>query len=156
MKKILVLIISHLAVGVFGFMIGVYTLPILIAPDSPSVEELNTVKKQVEFSGQFTRDLAGSDLLHWGEGTIYVGPKYISLEGSIAPGPDYYLYLSPKFIETESEFKQQKSRMVQVGPVKTFKNFIVSVPESVDPNKYTTVVVWCETFNEFISAAKYN
>ena len=156
MKKILVLIVSHLVVGVLGFMIGVYTLPILIAPDALSVEELNFAKKQVKFSGQFTRELAGSDLLHWGEGTIVVGPKFIALEGSIAPGPDYYLYLSPTFIETESEFNQQKSRMVRVGPVKTFNNFVVSVPESVEPSKFTTVVVWCETFSEFITAAKYN
>ena len=156
MKKILVLIVSHLVVGVLGFMIGVYTLPILIAPDAPSVEELNLAKKQVEFSGQFTRELAGSDFLHWGEGTIVVGPKFIALEGSIAPGPDYYLYLSPTFVEKESEFKQQKSRMVRVGPVKTFKNFVVSVPESVEPSEFTTVVVWCETFSEFITAAKYN
>ena len=156
MKKILVLIVSHLIVGVFGFMIGMYTLPIIIAPDGPSVEELSLAKKQVEFSGQFTRELAGSDWLHWGEGEIVVGSKFIALEGSIAPGPDYYLYLSPTFIETESEFKQQKSRMVRVGQVNTFKNFVVSVPESVEPSKFTTVVVWCETFNEFITAAKYN
>ena len=156
MKKILVLIVSHLVIGVLGFMVGVYMLPIIIAPDAPTVEQINLAKKQVEFSGQFTRGLAGSDFLHWGEGTIVLGPKFIALEGSIAPGPDYYLYLSPAFVETESEFQQQKSRMVRVGPVKTFDNFVVSVPESVEPSKFTTVVIWCETFSEFITAAKYN
>lgn len=156
MKKFLVLIVSHLVIGVLGFIVGVYTLPILIAPDAPSVEELNLAKKQEEFSGQFTRELAGSDFLHWGEGTIVVGPKFIALEGSIAAGPDYYLYLSPTFVETESEFIQQKSQMVRIGPVKTFKNFIVPVPESVEPSKFTTAVIWCETFSEFITAAKYN
>ena len=156
MKKILILIVSHLVIGVLGFMVGVYTLPIIIAPDAPSVEQINLAKKQVEFSGHFMRKLAGSDFLHWGEGSIFVGPKFIALEGSIAPGPDYYLYLSPTFIETESEFQKQKSRMVRVGPVKTFNNFVISVPELIEPNKFTTVVIWCETFNEFITAAKYN
>ena len=156
MKKFLVLIVSHLVVGALGFMIGVYTLPIIIAPDAPSAEELNLAKKQEEFSGHFTRELAGSDFLHWGEGTIAVGPKFIALEGSIAPGPDYYLYLSPTFVETEPEFEQQKSQMVRIGPVNTFNNFIVPVPDSVKPSEFTTVVVWCETFSEFITAAKYN
>lgn len=29
------------------------------------------------------------------------------------------------------------------------------VPPAVDIEAYTTVVVWCETFSEFITAAKY-
>ena len=48
-----------------------------------------------------------------------------------------------------------KSKLVRVGDVKTFENFIIAVPESVDPAAYNTVVVWCETFSMFISAAKY-
>ena len=40
--------------------------------------------------------------------------------------------------------------MVRVGDVKTFKNFLVSVPAAVDPTRYNTVVIWCETFGQFI------
>jgi len=29
------------------------------------------------------------------------------------------------------------------------------VPEAVDPERYNTVIVWCETFSQFITAAKY-
>jgi hypothetical protein len=42
-----------------------------------------------------------------------------------------------------------------VGDVKTFKNFLLAVPEAVDPARYTTVIVWCESFSQFITAAKY-
>jgi hypothetical protein len=45
--------------------------------------------------------------------------------------------------------------MVRVGDVKTFKNFLVPLPETVDPARYTTVVVWCESFSQFITAARY-
>ena len=45
--------------------------------------------------------------------------------------------------------------MVRVGDVKTFKNFLVPVPATVDVGRYNTVVIWCETFSQFISAAKY-
>jgi len=39
--------------------------------------------------------------------------------------------------------------------VKTFENFIVAVPESVDPAACNTVIVWCESFGQFITAAQY-
>jgi len=39
--------------------------------------------------------------------------------------------------------------------VKTFENFIVAVPQSVNVSEYDTAVVWCETFSMFITAAKY-
>lgn len=58
-------------------------------------------------------------------------------------------------METESDFKRLKASMVRVGEVKTFRNFVVPVPESVDPSRYSTVIVWCETFGQFITAARY-
>jgi hypothetical protein len=39
--------------------------------------------------------------------------------------------------------------------VKTFENFIVPVPESVDPSAFNAVVIWCERFGQFITAARY-
>tara|TARA_R110002073_G_scaffold96317_2_gene222650 strand:+ start:2374 stop:2760 length:387 start_codon:yes stop_codon:yes gene_type:complete len=110
---------------------------------------------RLQFSGNFIRTLADSDSLHWGEGKVSVGSAVISLEGSLAPGPDYKLYLSPEFVETEADFEQLKSQMVRVGDVKTFDNFVVNVPQTVKVADYSAVIVWCETFGEFITAAKY-
>ena len=64
------------------------------------------------------------------------------LWGKLAPGPDYKLYLSPQFVETERAFNQIKSSMIKVGDINTFDNFIVSVPENIDPSKYRAVIVW--------------
>ena len=86
---------------------------------------------------------------------ISVGRQSVALAGKLAPGPDYKLYLSPEFVETEADFARLKERMVRVGEVKTFENFIVRVPESVDVSRYNTVIVWCESFGQFITAAKY-
>ena len=99
--------------------------------------------------------LKGSDFLHWGKRIIYIGSEFISLQGKIAPGPDYKLYLSPQFVEDEAEFNQIKSKMVRVGDVKTFENFIVPVPSHIDPKSYSAAIVWCESFGEFITAATY-
>ena len=155
MKKILLLIASHAAVLLAGFVLGIYLLPILTAPQPPSLASIMAIAGNSEFKGNFRRDLQGSDLLHWGEGEISVGRQAVALMGKIAPGPDYKLYLVPEFVENEAQFLKLKARSVRVGDIKTFENFVVPVPEGVDITAYTTVLVWCETFSEFISAAKY-
>ena len=154
-RTTLFLVASHVAVAVIGFAAGIFTLPILIAPAAPTTAELKAATTQVLFSGQFKRDLKDSDPLHWGEGIVSVSANAVSLAGKLSPGPDYKLYLSPEFVETEVDFKRLKSRMVRVGDVKTFENFVVPIPAGTEPANYTTVIVWCETFSEFISAAKY-
>ena len=58
--------------------------------------------------GQFKRDLKDSDALHWGEGQVSIAPGAITLVGKLAPGPDYKLYLSPEFVETEVDFNRLK------------------------------------------------
>ena len=75
--------------------------------------------------------------------------------GKLAPGPDYKLYLASEFVETEADFNRLKSTMVRVGDVKTFENFAVKVPADINPSNYNTVIVWCESFGEFITSAKY-
>lgn len=154
-RRTLLLALSHLAVGAAGFAAGIYTLPILIAPPAPAASELDARAAEARFEGRFRRDLQGSDRLHWGEGTVFVGPAAIAFRGRLAPGPDYRLYLSPEFVETEADFLRLKSRMVRVGDVRTFENFIVPVPSGVDPGAFTTAIVWCEAFGQFITAAKY-
>lgn len=51
--------------------------------------------------------------------------------------------------------KLMKSTMVRVGDVRTFENFIVDVPPGIDPSNFTSVIVWCESFGQFITSAEY-
>ena len=155
MKRLVLLTISHAVALAAGFALGIYALPILTAPPAPSSAEVSSVAAAAAFKGEFRRDLKGSDVLHWGEGTVSVGPKAISLAGRVAPGPDYKLYLLSGFVDTKEDFLRVKAQAARVGDVRTFENFIVPVPESIDVSRYDTVVVWCEAFSMFISAAKY-
>ncbi len=155
MSKRIVLAVTHLLFAGFGFALGIYALPILMAPEAPSDAQVSAAASGAQYSAEFRRDLADSDFLHWGEGTVTVGTEFIALDGKIAPGPDYKLYLSPEFVETEADFERLKPRMVRVGDVKVFENFIVPVPTDIDPGQFDTVVVWCEAFGEFITAARY-
>jgi hypothetical protein len=150
-----VLFVSHAVVLAAGFTLGVYFLPILIAPPPPPAADVQAAAKAASYKGEFRRQMGDSDALHWGEGTVFVSAESISLQGRVSPGPDYKLYLSPEFVETRAHFNRVKPQMARVGDVKTFENFILRVPPGIDPAKYTTVVVWCETFGMFISAARY-
>jgi hypothetical protein len=155
MKKIVMLIVSHATAAVLGFGLGIYLLPILIAPDPPTTAQVREQAGDTRFAGRFRRDLQDSDALHWGEGAVTIGRNAITLEGRLAPGPDYRLYLSPEFIETESEFNALKPSMTQVGRISTFENFVVPLPPAIDPAQYSAVIVWCESFGQFITAAEY-
>ena len=155
MKKVIILGVTHSIVALIGFGAGIYALPILTAPPAPDATEIGAATQGAQYLTEFRRDLKDSDALHWGEGMVSVGPRAIALQGRISPGPDYRLYLSPEFVETEAEFARLKPRMVQVGPVRTFENFIVAVPETIDPAAFNTVIVWCESFGQFITAARY-
>jgi len=151
----LLLFFTHLATLAVGFALGVYLLPILTAPPAPEEAALQAVVSSAQFKGSFDRKLKGSDFLHWGEGEVHVMPDKIAHTGRLSPGPDYKLYLTTEFVDDEASFLNLKDKAARIGDVKTFDGFILGVPSGVDVASYTTVVVWCEAFDEFISAAKY-
>ena len=154
-RRVALLVSSHVAALGVGFAGGIYVLPLLIAPPSPNTDQVVAAASKAIFTGTFRRDLPGSDRLHWGEGLVSIGSESVAFEGRLAPGPDYKLYLSPEFAETEADFMRLRSAMIRIGDVRTFENFIVPMPADVDPAEYTTVIVWCESFGQFITAAKY-
>ncbi|NNL55014.1 MAG: DM13 domain-containing protein [Woeseia sp.] len=155
-RKALLLSATHIIAGILGFAAGIYFLPILTAPPGPSEAQIVATSSQAAYTGEFRRDLKDSDALHWGEGTVLISPKSIAHTGSLSPGPDYKLYLSPEFVETEADFNRLKPTMVRVGDVKTFDSFVVDIPPGVDPDDFNSVIVWCESFGQFITAARYN
>jgi hypothetical protein len=155
MIRRLLLVASHLGMLAVGFALGVYLLPILTAPPSPKAVDIQTVASAASFKGRFARNLNGSDFLHWGEGEVFVARDRIAHVGKLAPGPDYRLYLAKSFVDTKEGFLAIKSQSVQVAEIKTFNGFVVTVPSGVDIATFDTVVVWCEAFSQFISAAKY-
>lgn len=155
MKRIILLGFTHVVALAIGFAAGVFFLPILTAEDAPDAVVLEQAAEQAQYSATLTRDLRGSDGLHWGEGTISVSADSISHQGELAPGPDYKVYLTREFVEDEAEFEALKADAALIGDVKSYDGFLLNVPEGVNVDEYTTVVVWCETFGEFITAGRY-
>ena len=81
-------------------------------------------------------------------------PGRIWLDGKVAPGPDYRLYLTPKYVETGPGFQMIKAQSLQIGPIKAFENFSLDLPDGVDVTNYRAVLIWCEAFGQFITAAE--
>jgi len=154
-RRYLLLTASHLLVAGLAFGLGIYILPILTAPADPSASSVAAAMQDSKYQATFKRDLPGSDSLHWAEGKVSVGARQIAFDGRMAPGPDYKVYLVPEYVDTIDGFLKVKDNARRVGEAKSFKRLLVDLPPDVDVDDYTTVVVWCETFSKFISAARY-
>ena len=83
-----------------------------------------------------------------------VGDGSVWLDGSVSPGPEYRLYFAPIFVETEESFLAIKSQSVEVGSNKAFTNFTLQLPNGVNVGGFPAVVIWCEAFSQFITAAE--
>ena len=77
----------------------------------------------------------------------------IWLDGSIASGPDYRVYLTNGQYTTRDGFLAAKSDALQITPIKAYKNFSVMVPDGVDIADYDAVIIWYEAFSAFITSA---
>ena len=155
MLKALLIFIIALAIFAAGFMAGIYSLPILTEQPAPEIKTLEQHQTRALFSAEFKPDLKGSDRLHYGDGMVYLTNDAISMQGTLSPGPDYQLYLSRNFIDNETNFLAQKGTMQRVAEVRSFNGFKLVVPQGIDVSDYNTVIIWCESFEEFITAAQY-
>ncbi|HDS1581040.1 DM13 domain-containing protein [uncultured Stenotrophomonas sp.] len=155
MRRILILSATHLLTLGLGFGLGVYFLPILTAPDDPPLAQVQAAMREAPHHTRFRRDLKGSDAVHWAEGEVSVSPRQVAFDGRMGPGPDYKVYLVRDFVDNKADFLRIKAQAQRIGEVKTFNRFLVDVPGNVDVDDYTTVVVWCERFSQFISAGQY-
>ena len=149
--KWLLLLVTHAGALAVGFAAGVYFLPILTASPPPDAAMIEAAEAEALRTGTFTRDLRGSDRLHWGEGTISVTATQAVHRGALAPGPDYRLYLTKGLVTHEDEFAAADK--VMIGPVDGFEGFALSLPPGVDVAEWDAALIWCEAFGEFITAA---
>lgn len=151
----IILLISHLAVLGAGIGLGIYLLPVLTAQENASLNEINDVRNQAKYKGEFTRNQKGSDVFHWAEGKIYVTDHEIAFKGKVAPGPDYKIYLTRKQAMDKNSFLEMKKEAVLIGELRNFGNFRKSIPDNVNINEFTTIQIWCERFSKFIGSAEY-
>lgn len=153
-RFVLALTLKFFAGVLVGFGLGVYFLPIIVADAPVDQQVIKAAAAQASYKAEFTRDLPGSDFAHWGEGTLYLSPGQVSLDGEVSPGPDYRLYLTPKYVETEAEFLAIKDQSKEITRIMGFKNFSYPVDENLDLSGYDSVIIWCERFSQFITSGR--
>ena len=124
--------LSHLAIGFTGFLLGIYTLPLITAKDPKD-----------------------SDFFHWDERQISISKEKILFQGNLSPGPNYKLYLTKNFVTDEEDFFKAKNPALKIGAINSFNGFILELPKELNLENYNSVVIWCESFSEFITAAQY-
>ena len=107
-----------------------------------------------ERRGRFVRDMPGSGARHWGDDTIMMNANKIWLDGTISPGPNCRLYPAPEFVDDGAGFLAIKAKSRQIGMVKAFENFVLDLPPAIDLDEYDAVVISCEAFKQFITAAR--
>ncbi|WP_438957223.1 DM13 domain-containing protein [Cognatiyoonia sp.] len=59
-------------------------------------------------------------------------------------------------MEDEARFETIKEAPLNLGKVYIFNWFILDLPARIDFENYSTIVIWCERFGEFITAAQYS
>ncbi|QIZ77897.1 DM13 domain-containing protein [Ferrimonas lipolytica] len=150
--KALRTILTHGVAMLVGIALGIYLLPLLTETPAPSSATMALVQAEAQYVAQFERERTDSDLLHWGEGQLLLGEGSIGFRGELAPGPDYRLYLSPRFVETEHEFLALQGEMVAIGSISSFDGFALPVPNGVEVGSYQAAIVWCESFQQFITS----
>lgn len=106
------------------------------------------------YRGEFSRDRKGSNFGHWGEGVICVTKTHVGFMGSLAYGPDYYLYYATEYVETRGDFYRIKAASFKGHRIKSFSGFIFEIPPSVVIANYPALVVWCERFGVYITSTK--
>ena len=152
--NVLYLIASLFFLGT-GITLGLVLSPLITAEVSATQKEVNLVKQQALYSGEFDRHQPGSDALYWASGKVYLNENVIAFEGEIAPGPHYKIYLTKTQAFDQHSFLQIKHQSALIGDLNNFGDFIKSLPEGIDPQEYCAVQIWSEQFSKFVGSARY-
>ena len=155
MDKIVLFTVTHIFVFLIGFSIGIHLFPILTATQSPNIHLLQQAASNARYQARFDRSILGSDILHRGKGQFSITHDSIVMIGKLPPGGDYRLYLVPSPVTNKKEFLAIKQQSAQLQAIDSFNGFIIDIPNNINVDDYTGIVIWCEQFNQFITAAQY-
>lgn len=150
--------------GVLGVIAGaggmLVAFPFLFPPPVANDAAPTPLEAAAAAMISFTLDEAapGRDPVHWANGT---GAIVRTAQGAVlrlnadfeaGPGPNFWVYLNTRAVGEEKDFQADAGR-VRIAPLKSFKgaqNFML--PEGLDPAKFHTVTIWCESFNAYIGS----
>jgi hypothetical protein len=107
---------------------------------------------------EFDRSAPGRDAIHWanGRGSVIRTEQgwvlRLDPDFEAGPGPDYWLYLNTRAVGEEPDFEGDRGRL-RVAKLRSFsgaQNY--PLPADIDPTRFHTVTIWCETFRQYIGS----
>jgi hypothetical protein len=100
------------------------------------------------------RNIKDSDLPHWWKGEVGVSRNRIVHIGRLSLVPGLQARTWSTFLRHERSITLV-NEPIRAGDVMTFNGFIVKVPVAFGVRDYDAAVIWCEVFEQFVSAAEY-
>ncbi len=145
------------AAGAFGMLIAFpFLFPPPPAADAAPALAASATAPAATF--RFDENAAGRDSVHWANGTGSVlkteAGWVLRLEGDFkaGPGPNYWIYLNTRAVGEEDAFTADSGR-VRLAKLRAFEgaqNYVL--PAGIDPGKFHTVTIWCESFSQYIGS----
>lgn len=143
--------------GAGGMLIAFpYLFPPPVTDDATSVALTVAAVTPIDF--KLDENTLGRDPVHWANGSGAIirtaQGNVLRLNGDFVagPGPNFWIYLNTSAVGEEKDFNADTGR-VKIAPLKSFKgaqNFVL--PENIDPAKFHTVTIWCESFGAYIGS----
>jgi len=142
-----------IAVGAGGMLVA---FPYLFPPAPASDEAPAAAVAAATF--RFDEQAPGRDAVHWADGNGALlkteAGWVLRLEADFksGPGPNYWIYLNTKPIGDEGDFSADAGR-VRLAKLRSFEgaqNY--ALPADIDPARFHTVTVWCESFSQYIGS----
>lgn len=140
------------AAGAGGMLIA---FPYLFPP-APASDAAPTGTAAAVF--RFDEQAPGRDAVHWADGTGMLlkteAGWALRLENDFkaGPGPNYWIYLNTKPVGRNSEFTADagRARLVKLRSFEGAQNYLL--PADIDPTRFHTVTIWCESFSQYIGS----
>lgn len=150
--------------GILGAAAGAFSMLIafpFLFPPAPAADAAPTPVASASVTGatfRFDETAPGRDSVHWANGTgklIATDAGWVlRLEGDFkaGPGPNYWIYLNTRPVGEEGDFTAdpQRVRLAKLRAFEGAQNY--SLPAEVDPAKFHTVTIWCESFSQYIGS----
>jgi len=107
----------------------------------------------------FRRDHPGSNRLYWADGHLGVSHGQIVFDGRMSvpasAGRTSTVYLTSDRITHRDDFLRSQPRARRVGQITPQSRFLLEVPQDIDIDEFTTVVLWSNADQQLISSAQY-
>lgn len=138
----------------------IFPPPVLNEPPPAAAILAGPEAGRQKISFEFDQKAPGRDFIHWANGTgallrtkqgwvLRLEPDFVA-----GPGPNYWIYFNTRATGEEKDFLADKAR-VKFAPLRSFKgaqNY--PLPMTIDPEKFHTVTIWCQSFGVYIGSAK--